>query len=200
MRLGIPTRLFSATALALCLPALAPAPLRAAAETYVIDPDHSRAQFGITHLLFSTVTGRFTKFQGTLEVDPMDLGASKAEVTIDASSIDTDSERRDNDLRSPRFFDVAKYPNITFKSTKVTATGADTLRVAGNLTIHGVTHEVVIEVTGWATGTGSKGVPAVGFRKGALTLKRSDYGITTLMGAVGDDVDITLSVEANKQQ
>jgi polyisoprenoid-binding protein YceI len=186
--------------LALSLPVLAPTPLQAAAETYVIDPDHSRAQFEITHLLFSTVTGRFTKLKGTLMVDPADLSKASAEVEIDASSIDTAVAMRDKDLRSPRFFDVANYPTITFKSTAVTATGTDTLQVAGNLTMHGVTKQVVIAVTGWASGTGAKGTPAVGFRKGTLTLKRSDYGITTLKGPVGDDVDITLSVEANKQQ
>ncbi len=200
MKTGICSRYFPATVLALSLPVLASVPLRAATETYVIDPDHSRAQFEITHLLFSTVTGKFAKLQGTLMVDLSDLSKSSADVVIDAASITTDVEMRDKDLRSPRFFDVAKYPTITFKSTSVTATGTDTLQVAGNLTMHGVTKQVVIAVTGWASGTGSKGTPAAGFRRGTLTLKRSDYGITTLNGPVGDEVNITLSVEANKKQ
>ena len=80
-------------------------------------------------------------------------------MVIDAASITTDVEMRDKDLRSPRFFDVAKYPTITFKSTSVTATGTGTLQVAGNLTMHGVTKPVVIAVTGWASGPGSKGTP-----------------------------------------
>jgi len=187
-------------ALALGLPGRA-ATQAAAPESYVIDPVHSGARFEIAHLLVSTVSGQFTKFQGTLSLVPSNLAKSSVEVVIDAASITTGTEARDKDLRSERFFDVAKYPTITFRSTSVKEVGPGRLEVGGTLTIHGVAKPVVIAVTGWATGPGSKpGSLQAGFRKGTLTLKRSDYGITTLMGPVGDEVDISLSVEANKVQ
>ena len=191
-----------ALALALGLPGRAATQAAApAAESYVIDAVHSGARFEIAHLLVSTVSGQFTRFQGTLSLVPANLAKSSVEVVIDAASITTGTEARDKDLRSERFFDVAKYPTITFKSTSVKEVGPGRLEVGGTLTMHGVAKPVVIAVTGWATGPGSKpGSLQAGFRKGTLTLKRSDYGITTLVGPVGDEVDINLSVEANKVQ
>ena len=187
-------------ALALGLPGGAATQANApAVDTYVIDAVHSGARFEIAHLLVSTVSGQFTKFQGTLKLDPMNLAKSSVEVVIDAASITTGTEARDKDLRSDRFFDVAKYPTITFRSTSVKETGPGKLEVAGTLDMHGVAKPVVIAVTGWATGAGSKpGSFQAGFRKGTLQVKRSDYGINTLMGPVGNEVDISLSVEANK--
>lgn len=171
----------------------------AAVETYIIDPVHSRAQFDISHLMVSTVTGKFPKLDGTIRLDPGDIAKSSVEVTIDAASVTTDNARRDNDLRSPNFFDVAKYPTITFKSTSVKDLGGGALKVGGMLTIHGKTEPVEIAVTGWRTGPGAKpGVMLAGFRKGTLTIKRSAFGMNYLMAVAGDEVDITLSVEAAK--
>jgi len=191
-------RLFPIMALVLALPWAAPL---AAADTYTIDTVHSGARFEISHLMFSTVSGQFTKFQGTVQYDPASLAKSSVEVEIDAASISTGSDMRDKDLRSPRFFDVEKFPTITFKSTSVTDSGGGGLSVNGTLTIHGVAKPVTIAVSGFGAGPGSKpGSFQVGFRKGTLQIKRSEYGITTLMGPVGDQVDIILSLEANKAQ
>jgi polyisoprenoid-binding protein YceI len=201
MTIGSRSRLFPALALALALPGLVAVQAAPAAETYTIDPVHSGAKFEISHLVISTVSGQFNKFQGTLSLNPADISKSAVDVVIDAASITTGSEGRDKDLRSERFFDVAKYPTITFKSSSVTQAGPNGLQVAGTLTMHGVAKSVVIAVTGWGTGPGGKpGSAIAGFRKGTLQLKRSDYGMTAMIGPVGDEVDITLSMEAQKVQ
>jgi len=211
---GFTSRILTAVLLGLSVPFLAaqapantsaqPAAMATApagVEDYVINPVNSSAQFGIAHLLISTVTGKFDQFKGTIRLDPANLAKSSVEVAIDVSSLNTGNATRDKDLVSPNYFDAAKYPNITFKSTQVTDLGGGALSVAGTLTIHGETKPVVIAVSGWGTGPGMKpGSKVAGFRKGTLTLKRSEYGITHLMGPIGDEVEITLSVEANMVQ
>jgi polyisoprenoid-binding protein YceI len=201
MTIGFRSRLLPALALALALPGLVAVQAAPAADTYTIDPVHSGAKFEIAHLLISTVSGQFTKFQGTVTLDNADITRSSVDVVIDAASITTGTEARDNHLRSDTFFDVAKYPTITFKSSSVTPAGMGALQVGGTLTIHGVARPVVIAVTGWGTGPGAKpGSTIAGFRKGTLKLKRSDYGMKAMIGPVGDEVDITLSLEADKVQ
>ena len=120
----------------------------AQATTWQIDPNHTAAQFSVRHLGISTVRGAFTKVSGTVTYDPADPGKTVIDVTIDANSVDTRVEMRDNDLRSPNFFDVAKFPTLTFKSKHAEANGAGKLKVTGDLTIHGVTKEVVLDVEG----------------------------------------------------
>jgi len=196
---GFRHRPFTTLALALVLPGIMALRAAPAADTYAIDPVHSSAKFEIAHLKISTVSGQFTKFQGTLTLDNADISKSSVDVVIDAASITTGWEARDKDLRSERFFDVDKYPTLTFKSTSVTRTGPDGLKVGGTLTLHGVARPVVIAVTGWGTGPGAQpGVALAGFRKGTVQLKRSDFGMKTMIGPIGDDVDITLSLEAKK--
>src|SRR4029079_10716081 len=114
------------------------------------DLSHSSINFHARHLMVSKVHGRFARWTGTLELDDQDLTKSRAAVTIDASSIETRDEKRDGHLRSPDFLDVEKFPQITFESTEVTRDGDDAYRVTGNLTIHGVTRPVVLEVEGGA--------------------------------------------------
>ncbi|MDR3671640.1 MAG: YceI family protein [Holophaga sp.] len=199
---GSRSRLFPALALAMALPGLVS--LQAAApavDTYVIDSVHSGAKFEIAHLVVSTVSGQFTRFQGNLYLNTADITKSRVEVVIDAASVTTNNDARDKHLRSDSFFDVAKYPTITFKSSSVAQAGPGSLQVGGTLTMHGVARPVVIAVTGWGTAPGAKpGTFIAGFRKGTLQLKRSEFGMTTMVGPVGNDVDITLSVEANKVQ
>jgi polyisoprenoid-binding protein YceI len=120
----------------------------ARADTWQIDPMHTAAQFSVRHMGISTVRGAFTKVSGSVQYDAADPSKSTIDVTIDASSVDTRVTMRDNDLRSPAFFDVAKYPTLTFKSRRVEPAGSGTLRVVGDLTIHGVTKEVMLEVEG----------------------------------------------------
>ncbi len=120
----------------------------AQAVTWQIDPNHTAAQFSVRHLGLSTVRGAFTKVSGTAQYDPADPSKLSLEATIDANSIDTRVEMRDNDLRSPRFFDVQKFPTITFHSKQAQAGGSGKLQITGDLTIKGVTKQVVLDVDG----------------------------------------------------
>jgi polyisoprenoid-binding protein YceI len=163
-------------------------------ETWYLDPPHSSAQFAVRHLGISTVRGAFTKIGGVV-VDSPDLSKASLNVTIDASSIDTRVQRRDDDLRSDHFFDVAKYPTITFQSKRVESAGAGKLKVTGDLTMHGVTKEVVLDVDGPTPpmkdprGNSHRGLSAT------TTLSRADFGINFDAGMIGDQVAIQLDVE-----
>ena len=143
----------------------------------------------------STVRGAFTKVSGTVTYDPADLSKTTLEATIDANSVDTRVERRDNDLRSPNFFDVAKYPSLTFKSKRVEAAGTGKLKITGDLTIHGVTKEVVLDVDDPSVlvqdpkGNSHMGASA------STKINRKDFGVNGASSTVGDDVPITLDVE-----
>jgi polyisoprenoid-binding protein YceI len=186
--------------LALIIPAVA------AASTWNIDPDHSNIQFKVRHLMVSNVKGVFGKVQGVINIDDKDITKSNVSVTIDTESINTGVVKRDADLKSPNFFDVAKYPTMTFVSRKVTRNGKGKLKVAGNLTIHGVTREVVLDVEGPSSEAKD---PWGNIRLGASAatkLNRKDYGLTwnktleTGGVVVGDEVTINLEVEAIKDQ
>jgi polyisoprenoid-binding protein YceI len=168
----------------------------AQATTWQIDPNHTAAQFSVRHLGVSTVRGAFTKVSGSAQYDPTDPSKDTLEATIDANSVDTRVEMRDNDLRSARFFDVQKYPTITFhsKHTKVASPGK--LQITGDLTIHGVTKEVVLDVDGPSAPI--KDPMGKGQRMGASAttkVNRQDFGVSTLPGAIGDDITITIDVE-----
>lgn len=183
--------------------ALAAAPAAAGVETYTIDAAHSMVGFKIRHFV-SKVPGRFDVYSGTISVDRENLAATKIEVEIDAASIDTDNEKRDEHLRSPDFFDVEKFPKITYKSTKVTAVGTDKAIVDGNLTMRGVTKPVKLEVEILGYGPDAWG----GFRAGyeaTTTIDRKEFGIVwnqlldTGGAVLGDSVEITLNIEAIRQ-
>jgi len=167
----------------------------AQAKMWKIDPNHTAAQFSVRHLGISTVRGAFTKVSGTATYDPADPGKASIEVTIDASSVDTRVEMRDNDLRSPNFFDVAKYPTLTFKSKRVEAAGPGKLKVTGDLTIHGVTKEVVLDVDGpSAPVTDPRGNSHMG-ASASTKINRKDFGVSGGPGAVGDEIAITIDAE-----
>ena len=184
--------------LALFLPGLAVA----APAAYKVDPNHSSVGFSIRHFV-SNVPGRFRDFNGVIKYDKQNPAASSVELTVQAASIDTDNTDRDNHLKSPDFFDVAKYPTLTFASTKVTAKDANTLNVTGNLTMHGVTKEVTIPITVLGTMKGPRGEKA-GFET-AFTVNRKDYGIVwnRVLDAggsiLGDDVKVSIGIEADQQ-
>jgi polyisoprenoid-binding protein YceI len=168
-----------------------------AARIFTIDPVHSGLKFEVEHLLVSSVSGRFNTFQGMIQLDPANPGSSNVQVKIDASSINTEWNARDNDLRSANFFDVAKFPELTFKSTAVAQTAPGQLAVTGDFTMHGVTRSITIPVSQKGPVDGPKpGVQVVGF-KGTVTIKRSDFGMTRMVGPIGDEVAITLNVEAD---
>jgi polyisoprenoid-binding protein YceI len=172
----------------------------AAQDAWQLDPPHSSAQFSVRHLGVSTVRGAFTKVSGSVVYDPANLNKSSIQATIDAASVDTRVEMRDNDLRSSRFLDAQKYPAITFQSKKVEAAGAGKLKVTGDLTIHGVTKEVVLDVDG-PTPAIKDPLGKDRLRMGASAttkINRNDFGVSGLPGIVGDDITITLDVEMTK--
>jgi polyisoprenoid-binding protein YceI len=175
-------------------------PALAASQTYDIDPVHSRVEFTIRHM-FSKVTGNFQSFKGTVQYDAASPAASSVNAEIDASSIDTNNERRDGDLKSPDFFDVAKFPTLTFVSSKITPGENGKLKVEGTLTMHGISKPVVLDASFLGSGPGLDGVTRAGF-EASTKVDRKDYGIiwnkaldqgSTLLG---DDVQINLEIEA----
>jgi len=181
------------------------APVLAHADTWQIDPMHTSVEFTVRHMMISNVKGTFEKTSGTVTVDGSDPTTAKIDATIEASSINTRVERRDADLKSPDFLDVAKYPTITFKSTKVEAAGEGKWKVTGDLTLHGVTKPVVLEVEG--TGTPIKD-PFGNTRAGSSAttkINRKDFGVAynKVLEAggvvVGDEVSISIDVEAIKK-
>lgn len=189
----------------LTLLAVLATPVLSLAQTssWTLDPAHSHASFTIRHLVISNVRGDFQKLAGTVKLDEKDVTKSTVEATIDAASIDTRIADRDNHLRSPDFFDVAKYPTITFKSTKVEAAGPGKLKVTGDLTMHGVTKSVVLDVEGpTAEVKDPWGNARRGFA-GSTKIDRRDFGLTwsKLVEAgpvVGDEVKIELEGELIK--
>ena len=175
-----------------------------AADTYNFDKAHSDVGFQIRHLV-SKVRGRFTDYDGTILIDKAKPEASSVELTIKAASIDTGNENRDKDLRSANFFEVEKYPEITFKSTRIAAKGGDRYEVTGNLTMHGTTKEVTLPVSFLGFLSAGRMGDKAGFET-SITLNRKDYGIVwnrplDVGGTIlGDDVLVSINVEANKKQ
>jgi polyisoprenoid-binding protein YceI len=174
----------------------------ALADVYLIDKVHSTMGFQVRHL-FSKVTGKFDDFSGQIQLDEANPEKSSVQVTIKAASVDTANKQRDTDLRSPNFFDAAKYPEITFKSKSVTKTGDKTANITGDLTMHGVTKEVVLKAELLGKGAGMQGKTVTGW-DASTALKRSEFGLSwnkAVEGTqiVGDDVQIDLHVEADKK-
>jgi polyisoprenoid-binding protein YceI len=187
-----------AAAAALALPAVA------APVTYQIDSSHSSASFTVKHMVVSKVRGELGPIKGTVVYDAADVGKSSVEAEIDVTAINTRDEKRDGHLKSPDFFDTAKFPKATFKSTKVEKGGAG-LKVSGDLTLHGVTKPVVLEVelpageqvkADW--GVAKSGTTAT------TTLNRKEFGVSWSAvvdsggAVVGDDVKVELDVELNR--
>jgi len=167
-------------------------------DTWQIDPKHTAAQFSVRHLGISTVRGEFSKVSGSVQYDAANLANASIRATIEAASINTRVEARDNDLRSPHFFDVEKYPTITFQSKKVEAAGPGKLKVTGDLTIHGVTKEVVLDVEGPVVAAKD---PQGSQRMGASAttkINRMDYGVAGAPGVAGDEITIALDIEMLK--
>jgi polyisoprenoid-binding protein YceI len=193
--------LFSKVGMLAGLAAALALPASAGTTTYQIDPRHSSAGFGVTHLMISTVRGEFHGVTGTVIVDDSDLSKSSVNVTIDATTVDTREPDRDKHLKSDAFFDVAKYPTITFQSTKVERNNDGSLKVTGGLTIRGVTKTATLNAT----------LPKApikdpwGLQRTASSastkINRQDFGVAWNQKldsggvVVGDDVNITLDVE-----
>jgi polyisoprenoid-binding protein YceI len=168
-----------------------------AADEFKIDPNHSSVNFAVSHAGVSTVVGRFTAFEGKIAFDDKDVSKSSVNVTIKTASINTDVANRDNDLRSPNYFDVEKFPEITFQSKSIEKKGNDYL-AHGTLTIHGISKEVDLPFE-------FKGPVDAGQNRGKvmgahawLTVNRQDFGVGKATPMIGNDVKIDLYVEARQ--
>ena len=169
-------------------------------STWVSDPNHSEVDFSITHMSISRVHGRCGNVNATIQYNEADITKSSVQVTIDVSTIDTGVQGRDADLKSAGFFDVATFPTATFTSTSVTRNGSN-LTIAGNLTLHGITKPVVLDVEGpTAPVTDRRNKVHCGFSATA-TIHRTDFGVAPKMPAamLGDDVKLTIEIDAAKQ-
>ena len=181
--------LLPALLLAAALPALAET------ETFTFDKAHTLIGFRIRHIL-TKVEGRFKTFEGTIWLDRSNPSASKVDLTIQTGSIDTGVEARDNDLRSPNYFDAAKYPTITFRSTRIEPKGNDQYDVTGDFSLHGVTKQIHVPVKAMGFAPMGK-MEKAGFEI-SFPIDRKEYGIAKGTPMVGEQVEINIQVEANK--
>jgi polyisoprenoid-binding protein YceI len=163
------------------------------AQTWTLDPSHTSVEFSLKHLAVSTVKGQFDKFDGKLVGDPKSPATLVPDFTITATSVNTKSEKRDEHIRGADFFDVAKFPTIAFKGEK-TEVRSGKLVLHGILTLHGVSRKVEIPFEANGPVVDPWKLNRLGL-EGSFTLKRSDYGITSYAGAVGEDVKVEISAE-----
>lgn len=175
---------------------LAAAPLRAA-DTFKVDPVHSSVLFSIKHLGVTDFYAVFKDISGTVSFDKEDPSKSSIELTIPVESLDSRNPKRDQHLKSPDFFNAEQFPTLSFKSTKVEGSG-DVYQVTGDFTLHGVTKSITIEFKKGPDGKGMGGEVVAGGET-RFTIKRSDYGMDFMQGALGDEVNIIVSIEAVKQ-
>jgi polyisoprenoid-binding protein YceI len=185
----------------LALSSLFLSPALALASTWDIDPAHSTVEFSVRHMMVTTVKGQFQKVKGTVELDEKDPSKSTVEVSIETASIDTREAKRDAHLKSPDFFDAAKFPALTFKSTKIEKAGKGKFKITGDLTMHGITKAVVLAVEGPSAsikdpyGRTVRGVMATG------KLDRKDWGMTWNKAldsggfVVSDEVKLDINAE-----
>ncbi len=178
---------------------------QASAANYKIDSDHSRIGFKVRHLGISAVPGKFTQFSGSFNYDPTNLAASSAHAEVEVKSVDTEQQKRDDHLRSPDFFDAAKFGKMTFKSTKVEPVNSESFKLHGDLTIHGITKPVTFDVNVGGTAKDPWGNERAGFAAEAK-INRKDFGLAwskTLDNGslvVGDEVMIDLEIEGIKEK
>ena len=173
--------------------------------TWQIDPAHTSVEFAVKHMMITTVKGRFTDVSGTVVADEAEPTRSTVEATMSVATIDTRAEQRDGHLRSADFFDVEKYPTITFTSRRIEGDPTGAFRLVGDLTIRGVTKEVTLDVTNEGRGRDPWGGERAGF-SATTKINRKDFGLTWNQALetggvlVGDDVKISIEVELVKQQ
>jgi polyisoprenoid-binding protein YceI len=166
-----------------------------AAQTYQVDPVHSSLVFRVKHMNTAYVYGMFTSMKGTVVVDEANPARSSINIEVDADSVNTNNQQRDNHLRSPDFFNTRQFPTITFKSTEIRRVNANTVQVRGDLTMRGVTRPITANVTLTGKGKNAQGRDIIGFET-TFTIRRSEFGIRYGLPGLGDDVRVTLSIEA----
>lgn len=170
----------------------------AQATTYKVDKSHSKLGFSIAHMMISEVDGQFNSFDATIVSSKEDFSDATVELTADITSVDTNSEGRDKHLRSADFFDVEKFPTLTFKSTSFKKTGDKTYKVTGDLTMHGVTKSVTLDATLTGTAAGRDGKKVVAF-KATGTINRIDFGVGKSGPGSGDEVTLNAKTEFKAQ-
>lgn len=195
----------TAASVAAVLGVLASPAALAEPETYKIDTEHTTIGFRVSHLVFSKVFGRFNTFDGVITADRSDLTKSAVSVSIDAASIDTNQPARDKHLRSDAFFDIERYPKITFQSTRVKKVGDKKLQIEGNFTMHGITRPVTLDADVLGFDPDGYGAYRAGF-EARTRFNRQDFDVAwndVVEGGglmVGDEVEIILTVEAVRQK
>ena len=195
--------LAAVAAAALTAPVMAQAPV-GGPNTWTVDTGHSSAGFSVKHLLVSTVRGTLGPIKGTVDYDGKSLDSIKADITIDVSGVNTNNENRDRDLKGADFFDAPKFPTVTFKSRRAVADGAGKFKLIGDLTMHGVTKEVTLDVEGPSPALKQ---PNGSFKTGAsatTTINRKDFGMrfnamVEAAPVVSDEVKVTIDLELNKR-
>lgn len=186
-----------ATAVLFATPTLAQSaktePSKVQAGAYEVEPNHTQIVFGVSHFGFTTYYGQFRETSGTLTLDPAKPADSKLDVAVKIGSVSVQSPKLEGELKSDAWLDAGKFPEATFKSTKVTKTGASAATVVGDLTLHGVTKPVTLEVTYVNAGPNplNKAYTAGFEAKGKI--KRTDFGVKTYAPAIGDEVDLMIS-------
>ena len=176
---------------------------KAAAEKYDIDASHSGVVFGWNHFGFSNPTARFDKIEGSMLLDKADLTKSSISITLPLEGLDTRVAKLDEELKGPDFLDAAKYPTITFKSTKIEKTGENSLKITGDLTVHGVTRPVTLDAKVNKIGIfeipGVIKAQAAGF-DATTVIRRSDFGVNKYVPAVSDEIPVRITLDAKEAQ
>ena len=174
-------------------------PAQIQAGTYAVDPGHTQVGWRVSHMGFSNYAGGFSDVSGTLELQPKNPAAAKLSVKIPVASVTTTSAKLTDELKGDQWLDAAKFPDMTFVSTKVTPAGKDHAKVTGDLTLHGVTKPVTLDVTLVGAGVNplNKKV-TVGF-EATGTLKRSEFGVKTYVPLIGDELHLTIAGAFEKQ-
>lgn len=190
---------FAAAALAAGLFAVSrPAQSAPPEGTWTGDPVHSFVVFKVKHMGASWAWGRFNAPEATIEAGDQGTGVKSVSFVVKTENVDTGVEKRDEHLKSPDFFNAKQFPEISFKSKSAKAVDADTTELSGDLSLHGVTKPITAKVVRVGNGKGMDGEDLVGFET-TLSLKRSDYGMSNMVGAIGDDVTLTIAVEAARK-
>ena len=174
-------------------------PAKVEAGTYDVEPNHTQVVFGVSHMSFTPFHGFFTKASGTMNLDPAKPDSSSLEVHVATDSVYTPSDKLTGELKSDQWLDAGKFPEAVFKSTKVTKTGPDTAKVAGDLTLHGVTKPMVLTVRYVNAGANPLDKKYTAGFEATGRIKRSDFGVKTYVPLIGDEVDLSISASFEHQ-
>lgn len=174
-------------------------PSKVQSGTYAVEPNHTRVMFGVSHFGFTTYYGDFPGASGTLDLQPNNPDASKLEIKVPVTKVWTPSQKLTDELKGDQWLDAAKYPDMTFRSNKVSKTGSDTAEVTGELSLHGVTKPVTLNVKFNAAGPNPLSKKYTTGFEVTGKIKRSDFGVKTYVPAIGDEVDLIISAAFEKQ-